>query len=100
MHKLVLEPNIYFLAIMARRAVCGERNIHATISDVYPCKEATHDDQLTACFQLLEERVDWFDDQLKQCENQIGAQLEVLTKQFPTMGGANCRIHIFHVDFY
>jgi hypothetical protein len=55
MHKLVLEPNVYFLAIMVQRGDRRGGNIHATIGDVYPRKEATHDDRLTASFQLLEE---------------------------------------------
>lgn len=47
----------------------GKRNVH--IDNEYGCDETTHNEQLKACLQRLEERVDWFMDQLDALADQF-----------------------------
>lgn len=52
-------------------------------------EEAIREEQLTTHLQHMEKWLVRFGDQFERFGDQIGAQLEALTKQFATMSGAN-----------
>jgi primosomal protein N'' len=60
---------------------------------MHECEEAICEEQLTTHLQHMEKWLNRFGDQFEWFGDQIGAQLEALTKQFATMSGANKRFH-------
>jgi hypothetical protein len=60
---------------------------------MHECEEAICEEQLTTHLQHMEKWLNRFGDQFEWFGDQIGAQLEALTKQFATMSGANKCFH-------